>query len=284
MIVDAHQHFWDPGRGDYGWLTPDNPIHRIFGTADLRPILVTTGIDATILVQAAPTVAETDYMLEIARDAKFILGVVGWIDLLAPDAVDEVRRRAADPLFLGVRPMLQDIEQPDWILQAALTPALNAIAAEGLVFDALILSHQITVITELAARHPQLSIVLDHAAKPKLGNADAMAAWARDMAGLAALPNVTCKVSGLLTELPPGRGLDDVSRAVGVLFDLFGPQRLIWGSDWPVLTLAGDYQSWFDLAREAIAAREPSAVRAVMGENALRIYRPKFHRGRHIRA
>jgi L-fuconolactonase len=280
MIVDAHQHFWDPARGDYGWLKLGNPIHRVFGTADLRPLLVNTGIDATILVQAAATVAETDYMLAIARDAKFILGVVGWIDMLAPDAADEVRRRAGDPLFLGVRPMLQDIEQADWILQPALTPALNAIAAEGLVFDALILSHQIAVITELATRHPQLSIVLDHAAKPKLGNADAMAAWAHDMEALAALPNVTCKVSGLLTELPPGGGSDDVSRAVGMLFDLFGPQRLIWGSDWPVLTLAGEYQSWFDLARESIAAREPSAVRAVMGQNAVRIYRPS----RHIRA
>jgi len=286
MIVDAHQHFWDPARGDYGWLKPDNPIHRVFSTADLRPILVATGIDATILVQAAPTVAETDYMLEIARNARFILGVVGWIDLAAPDAADDVRRRAADPLFLGVRPMLQDIEQPDWILQPTLTPALNAIAAEGLVFDALILSHQIAVITELATRHPQLSIVLDHAAKPRLGHADSMADWAQDMAALAACPNVTCKVSGLLTELLLGGGLDDVSRAVGVLFDLFGPQRLIWGSDWPVLTLfsleegAGDYQSWFDLARESIAAKEPSAVRAVMGDNAVRIYRPS----RHIRA
>jgi L-fuconolactonase len=280
MIVDAHQHFWDPARGDYGWLKPDSSLHRVFGTADLRPLLVTTGIDATILVQAAPTVAETDTMLEIARNAKFILGVVGWIDLLAPDAADQVRRRAAEPLFLGVRPMLQDIEQPDWILQPALAPALNAIAAEGLVFDALILSHQVTVITELAARHPQLSIVLDHAAKPKLGNADAMVAWARDMEALAACANVTCKVSGLLTELPPGGSLDDISRAVGVLFDLFGPQRLIWGSDWPVLTLVGDYQSWFDLARESVAAREPSAVRAVMGANAVRIYRPT----RHIRA
>jgi len=285
MIVDAHQHFWDPARGDYGWLKPNSPLHRVFGTADLRPILVTTGIDATILVQAAPTVAETDYMLEIARDARFILGVVGWIDLAAPDAADEVRRRATDPLFLGVRPMLQDIEQPDWILQPALTPALNAIAAEGLVFDALILSHQLAVITELAARHPQLSIVLDHGAKPKLGNADAMAIWAREMVALAALPNVTCKVSGLLTELPPGGGREDIFHAVSVLFDLFGPRRLIWGSDWPVLTLAGDYQSWFDLAREAIAAREPSAVRAVMGENALRIYRPdKIRSGRHTRA
>lgn len=275
MIVDAHQHFWDPTRGDYGWLTPDNPIHRVYATADLRPLLVQTGVDATILVQAAPTPAETDYMLGIAERAKFILGVVGWIDLLAGDAVSEVRRRAENALFLGVRPMLQDIADPEWILQRALEPALNAIAAEGLVFDALILSHQLGVITELTRRHPQLSIVLDHAAKPKLGNADAMVQWARDIETLAQLPNVTCKFSGMLTELGPGAGRDDIMAAAAVLFDAFGPQRLLWGSDWPVLTLAGDYQAWFELAREAIAAKSPQSVRAVMGDNALRVYRPR---------
>jgi L-fuconolactonase len=275
MIVDAHQHFWDPGRGDYGWLKPDNPIHRIFSTADMRPLLIQTGIDATILVQAAPTPAETDYMLSIARKTPWVLGVVGWIDLLAPDAAAEVQRRAADPHFLGVRPMLHDLKDPDWIRQAALDPALNAIAAEGLVFDALIRPHQIDAITELAARHPQLSIVLDHAAKPKFGNADAMAEWAQAIEDLAAAPNVTCKVSGLLTELPPGGSKDDIARAVGVLFDLFGPDRLLWGSDWPVITLAGDYTAWFELVREAVAAKESSAVRAVMGDNAVRVYRPR---------
>jgi L-fuconolactonase len=274
MIVDAHQHFWDPGRGDYGWLKPENPIHRVFSTADLRPLLIQTGVDATILVQAAPTPAETDYMLGIARRTPWVLGVVGWIDLLADSAADEVRRRAGDPHFLGVRPMLQDLEDPDWIRQSAPDPALNAVAAEGLVFDALVLPHQIGAITELAARHPQLSIVLDDAAKPKLGNADAMAVWTSEIEKLASAPNVTCKVSGLLTELPPNGSKDDVARAIGMLFDLFGPARLLWGSDWPVLTLAGDYTGWLELAREAIAAKEPTAVRAVMGDGALRIYRP----------
>jgi L-fuconolactonase len=275
MIVDAHQHFWDPARGDYGWLKPDNPIHRIFGTNDLRPLLIQTGVDATILVQAAPTPAESDYMLDIARRTPWVLGVVGWIDLEAANAASEVLRRAEDPHFLGVRPMLQDLADPDWILKPSLTQALNAIAAEGMVFDALILPHQVGAITELAMRHPQLSIVLDHAAKPRLGDADAMTAWARGIETLAALPNVTCKVSGLLTELKPGGTRDDVARAIGVLFDLFGAQRLLWGSDWPVLTLAGDYQEWFELAREAVAAKDSSAVRAVMGDNALRIYRPR---------
>ena len=274
MIVDAHQHFWDPARGDYGWLTPDNPIHRVYAPADLRPHLDETGVDASILVQAAPTPAETDYMLGMARTTPWILGVVGWIDLEASDASQEVRRRARDPLLLGVRPMLQDLTDPGWILQPALGPALTAIGAEGLVFDALILPHQIEAIVELAKRHPQLSVVLDHAAKPHLGEADAMAKWARAMEALARLPNVACKVSGLLTELRPGGSRDDVSRAVGVLFDLFGPQRLLWGSDWPVLTLAGDYRGWFELAREAIAAKNVTALSAIMGGNALRIYRP----------
>ncbi|HWX90804.1 MAG TPA: amidohydrolase family protein, partial [Rhizomicrobium sp.] len=236
MIVDAHQHFWEPARGDYGWLTPGNPIHRVFGTNDLRPLLVQTGVDATILVQAAPTAAESDYLLGVARKTPWVLGVVGWINLESADAADEVRRRAEDPLFLGVRPMLQDMPDPGWILQRKLDPALNAIAAEGLVFDALIRTHQLAAITELAARHPQLSIVLDHAAKPRLGDADAVAAWTNGTEALAALPNVTCKISGLLNELQPGAGRDDIARAVGVLFDCFGASRLLWGSDWPVLT------------------------------------------------
>jgi L-fuconolactonase len=281
MIVDAHQHFWNPARGDYGWLKPDNPIHRVYSPADLHPLITETGVDATILVQAAPTPEETDYMLGIARDTPWVLGVVGWIDLLAPDAADQVRRRAGDPFFLGVRPMLQDLPDPDWILQPALAPALEAIAAEGLVFDALILSHQIAAIAELARRHPGLAIMLDHGAKPRLGDADAMLRWAREMEKLAAAPNVTCKVSGLLTELIPGGTRDDVARAIGVLFDLFGGDRLVWGSDWPVLTLVGTYRDWFALAREAVAAKQENAVPAVMGGNALRLYRPET---RHIRA
>jgi len=282
MIVDAHQHFWNPARGDYGWLKPDNPIHRVFLPTDLQPLMAEAGVDATILVQAAPTSDETDYLLGIARDTPWVLGVVGWIDLLAPDATSEVRRRADDPLFLGVRPMLQDLPDSDWILQSALAPALEAITA-GLVFDALILSHQIGAIAELARRHPRLAIMLDHGAKPRLGDANAMLAWAREMEKLAAMPNVTCKVSGLLTELTPAGTRDDVARAVGVLFDLFGAERLVWGSDWPVLTLAGSYSGWFAQAREAIAAKQESAVAAVMGGNALRLYRPR-HETRHIRA
>ena len=274
MIVDAHQHFWDPARGDYGWLTPDMPIHRPFTTQDLRPLLVETGVDATILVQAAPTVAETDYLLAIAKRTPWVLGVVGWLPLDTEDAPDQIRARAVDTLFLGVRPMLQDLDDPEWILHPALTPALRTIAAEGLVFDALVKPHQLRAIIELAQRHPQLSIVLDHCAKPRIGDLAALASWILDMRALAKLPNVTCKLSGLLTEMQPGADETDVRAAAGLAYDAFGPERLIWGSDWPVLTLAGGYRAWFELAREIVAAKSPMHVPAVMGGNALRVYRP----------
>jgi L-fuconolactonase len=171
--------------------------------------------------------------------------------------------------------MLQDIAQHDWILEPKLEPALAAIAGAGLVFDALALSHQIGVVEELARRFPDISIVLDHGAKPKLGDAAAMQQWRSDMAKLAARANVACKLSGLLTELPEGVPVERVREAANTLFDLFGPARLLWGSDWPVLTTArtkANYRDWFGIAHEIIAAHD--AVATVMGANALRIYRP----------
>jgi L-fuconolactonase len=274
MIVDAHQHFWNPARGDYGWLTPDLSIHRIYGPDDLAPLMRAAGVDASIVVQAAPTAAETDYLLGLARATPSVLGVVGWIALDAPDAAAQVKARAADPLFLGLRPMLQDIAQPDWILRPELESGLRAVAASGKVFDALVLAHQIGVVDELAARHPDLTIVLDHGAKPKLGSASDMAAWQAGIARLARHANVRCKLSGLLTELRPGGGAADVKQAADILFGHFGPDRLLWGSDWPVLTLAGNYQDWFTQAHTLVAAHGPHAVAAVMGANALRIYKP----------
>ncbi len=194
-------------------------------------------------------------------DRRRVLAAEG-VDAATLDLLSVLRRALAHPQGFGGMSLRVSEE------------ALEAIAAEGLVFDALILSHQISAITEVAKRHPGLSIVLDHAAKPQFGDPGAMARWLLGIEKLAALPNVTCKVSGLLTELGSGGSRADVARAIGVLFDLFGPERLLWGSDWPVLTLVGGYQGWFDLAREVIAAKDSSAVDAVMGGNARRIYRP----------
>lgn len=277
MIIDAHQHFWNPARGDYGWLKPDQPIYRIFGPDDLAPLMRQTGVNASIVVQAAATAAESDYLLDIARRTPPVLGVVGWIDLGAPDAARQVVARAANPLFLGLRPMLQDIAQDDWILRPELAAGLRAVEAEGLVFDALVRAGQVMVVDELAARYPRLAIVLDHGAKPRLGNAAGMASWGADMAKLARRPNVVCKLSGLVTELPPGGGADEVKQAADTLFALFGPDRLLWGSDWPVLTTShfnDNYPAWHAQAHALVAPHGTAAVAGVFGANAARIYRP----------
>jgi L-fuconolactonase len=228
-------------------------------------------VTATILVQAAPTAEETDYLLGLAQAHAWIAGVVGWIDLAAEAAISEVRRRAAQPLFVAVRPMLQDLPDREWILQDQIAPALVAISKAGLVFDALIRSDQLPVASELARRHPDLSIVIDHAAKPPFGRVKQMSAWRDGLSHAAAHPNVYCKLSGLLTELPQADDLEAVEAAIEDIVAVFGPTRVIWGSDWPVLTLAGNYGDWLSLCRAAIT--DEAARSDIFTRNARRAYR-----------
>lgn len=271
-LIDGHQHFWDPARGDYGWLTPElGPIYRAFRPDDLQALLQDNGVSATILVQAAPTSEETDWLLDIARNTSFVAGVVGWIDLSASDAAARIADRAADPLFVGVRPMLQDMAKRDWILIPELIPALGALERAGLVFDALIHADQLHFVTQLAVRHPDLAIVLDHAAKPPLATGN-LAEWQAGIARLAAQPNVACKLSGLLTEAAAGFDPMELAPLVDHLFACFGPDRLMWGSDWPVVELVTSYDRWSDAAKALVRAQDPAAIDGVFGLNAARIY------------
>ena len=273
MIIDAHQHFWDPKRCDYDWLTADMELCRAFEPSDLEPLLRDNGVDATILVQAAPTKAESDYLLGIARETNWVAGVVGWVDLAAPDAATAVAKRASDDHFVGVRPMLQNLAERGWILRPEVQPGLEAVAETGLVFDALIRHDQLPFVPRLAERHPSLIIVIDHAAKPPFGQAEAMRDWTRHLAEAAAYPRVHCKLSGLLTELPPGADESEVRECISYLFRQFGTDRLIWGSDWPVLTLRGNYGDWLGLCRSELARFGSAACDAVFGGNAGRLYR-----------
>lgn len=268
-MIDAHFHIWRLDRGDYGWLTPAlGRIHRDVALDDWRAQSRPCGVTGGILVQAAPTEAETGFLLEQAADATDVLGVVGWTDLLAGDAVLTVERLAREPKLKGLRPMLHDIADNDWILQSALTPALAAMAAHGLVFDALIRPPHIPRIVELARRHPQLRIVIDHAAKPDIANSQWID-WAQGLEQLAGQTNVWCKLSGLWTEAGPYAPLSTLNRYVQHALQLFGPQRLLWGSDWPVLELTGDYGAWHSFALGLV---HPSARGAVFGGNASNVY------------
>ena len=271
-MIDSHQHFWDPTRGDYDWLHPGSPLYQTYQPDDLAPLLEAAGIRGSILVQAAPTDAETDYLLELAHATPWVLGVVGWVDLYAHDAPSRITERGTDPLFVGVRPMLQDLADRAWILKPEASAGLEALQERALIFDALVRADQIPTIATLADRYPRLSIVLDHAGKPPLEDLGAMAFWRTDLRHLAQRANVACKLSGLLTELPSCTPHDNVDHCIDTLVDLFGPDRLLWGSDWPVATTATEYPDWLSRCRDRVVARIPAHDEAVFGGNARRIY------------
>ena len=272
MRIDAHHHLWSLARGDYGWLTPElKPIYRDFDLKDLAPHLAAAKIEGTILVQAAPTEAETRFLLDIAETAEVVRGVVGWTDFDAPDGVARIDAMAARPLLVGLRPMVQDIPDDDWLLGPALEPLLRAMAGHGLVFDALALPRHLSRLLRVVDRHGELQFVLDHCAKPHLKTGD-IAVWRRDIAELAARQNIVCKLSGLVTEAGPDWQLGDLRPAVDHVIKCFGPQRLLWGSDWPVLNLAGDYERWLEASQTLLADLTEDDKAAIFGGNAARIY------------
>jgi L-fuconolactonase len=271
MIIDAHQHFWQLERGDYDWLTPDlAPLYRNFMPADLAPHLDAHGIDGTILVQAAPTTAETEYLLKIADKTPFVLGVVGWVDFTSASASDDIARLAKHPKLVGLRPMIQDIADDDWMLRNDLAPAFEAMIKADLTFDALVLPKHLSRLRELLSRYPNLRTVIDHAAKPAIASGQ-FDDWARDIATIAKKSHAHCKLSGLLTEAGQDCTSADVAPYVAHLLDHFGPERLVWGSDWPVLNLAADYGTWVDMAKSFIQS-EPDRL-AIFGKNAVDLYR-----------
>lgn len=273
--VDAHHHVWRLARGDYGWLQPTPafaPIYRDFNLDELRPQLAAADIGATVLVQAAPTVAETHYLLEVAKQsAGLVRGVVGWVDLGARDTVETLAVLAADPLLKSVRPMLHDLADPKWILRPEVQPALAALPALGLRFDALVRPRELPALRAMLVAHPDVPVIVDHCAKPDIAGGG-WQPWAADIAAIAAQSTANCKLSGLLTEAGAAWTVDALRRYVDHVIKCFGVERVIWGSDWPVLTLAASYSEWHAASAallESLSAEERSAVR---GGNARRFY------------
>lgn len=270
FLIDAHFHIWQLARGDYGWLTPaQGSIYRDVGLQDWRRAAADCGIHAGILVQAAASEAETQFLLQQAEGASDVLGVVGWVDMLAPDAAERITRLSGHARLKGLRPMLQDIPDPDWILQAALQPALAAMQSCRLTFDALVKPAHLPRIEEIARRNPGLRIVIDHAAKPDIARGP-WDDWAIGLERLAQLPEVFCKLSGLWTEAGPDSPASTLSPYAAHVLRCFGAGRTLWGSDWPVLELAAPYPAWHRWAWSQV----PPADRAQVFEaTARRAYR-----------
>jgi len=270
--IDAHQHFWTLGRGDYGWLAPAaGPIYRDFGPGDLAPLLARAGVSRTVLVQAAPTEAETHFLLGLAARTTFVAGVVGWVDFDTREAADRVSLLARRPKLVGLRPMIQDLPDDDWMLRPQLGPAIEAMVDAALCFDALVKPRHLPVLHRFAHRYPELRIVIDHGAKPDIKGGD-LAAWRRDLRAIAAGADLVCKLSGLLTEAAPGAGVEDLRPVVETLIEAFGPERLMWGSDWPVLNLNGDYAGWRGMAEALTTHLSPDERAAIFGGTAQRFY------------
>lgn len=272
--IDSHQHFWQLSRGDYDWLTPTPslaPLYRDFLPIDLQPHLAQLNIHGTILVQAAATMSETKFMLDLATQNAFILGVVGWVEMTAPEAPDHIATFAEHQKFCGIRPLLQDIPDVDWMLRKDITPSLNTLAALDLTFDALVLPKHLANLIRLLERHPTLKIVIDHGAKPLI-KAGLFQPWANDIKTIASFPQVHCKLSGLLTEADPNASPDKLLPYMDHLFACFGHERLMWGSDFPVLNLVSNYADWHAYCIKYMQKIDGMAMNNVFGEVAARFY------------
>ena len=277
--VDAHHHLWDPARRAYPWMDESvAAIRRPFGVEDLEAAAGPQGFEETVVVQAVSSVEETEELLAVAATSGRVAGVVGWVDLADPEVgatLAALRDRPGGRALVGVRHQVHDEPDPDWLLRDRVLDGLAAVAAAGLVYDLLVRERELPAARVVAERLPELTLVVDHLAKPRIREG-ATEPWAGDLAALARHPNVACKVSGLVTEADwdawtPTQLVPYVRHAV----DVFGPERLLFGSDWPVCLLAAGYDQVVAATAEALerAGLGPAERDLVLGANARRLYR-----------
>ncbi|MBW8797921.1 MAG: amidohydrolase family protein [Streptomyces sp.] len=274
MTIDAHHHVWDLSVRDQDWLTGPGlrPLRRNFTVEDLRPEAAAAGVTRTVLVQTVTVPEETPEFLALAAAHDLIAGVVGWTDLTRPDVAEELARLRALPggsHLKGIRHQVQGEPDPQWLLRPDVGRGLTALADAGLVYDLVVRAHQLPAATGAAESHPDLTFVLDHLGKPPIASG-ALEPWATAVRALAALPNTVCKLSGMVTEADPASWtVDDLRPYAETVLDAFGPDRLMFGSDWPVCVLAGTYGEVFDAATQLIA---PADRTAVFETTAARVY------------
>lgn len=276
-MIDAHFHLWRIGRNGCVWPTSDlTSIYRDFDLGMIESIAESAGVTSGVLIQSQEDDRDTDYLLDLAEGSSFVKAVVGWVDMLSPVAIDRISNLRKYSKFKGLRPMLQSLPEDDWILQPELDKVFCAMKQQNLSFDALIKPRHLLSIAELAKRHPDLSIVIDHAAKPII--ADALPDdWCKGMINLAGFTNVYCKISGLMTEAKPQQSPESISAYIRFLLSIFGSKRLIWGSDWPVIRLAEgrvamDYSGWLDFVRRALSDLSEDDTSSIFSKNAATFY------------
>ncbi|MFH8566334.1 amidohydrolase family protein [Streptomyces sp. NPDC017988] len=276
-LVDAHHHVWDLSVRDQEWLSGATlaPLRRNFSLADLAPGARAAGVGATVLVQTVTAAQETPELLALAADSDLVAGVVGWTDLTRPDVADALaglRELPGGRHLVGIRHQVQSEPDPAWLLRPDVRRGLAAVADEGLVYDLVVRPQQLAVCAEAAASLPQLTLVLDHLGKPPIASG-ALEPWASAVRALAARPNTVCKLSGMVTEADHRTWtVDDLRPFADTVLDAFGPDRLMFGSDWPVSTLAASYAEVLDAARLLTWELDTHERGEVFGGTARRVY------------
>lgn len=271
MRIDSHQHFWSLARADYGWLTDRlAPIYRDFTPNDLASHLRQTGIDRTVIVQAAPTINESEYMLGLADATDFVGKVVGWIDCEDRDHVHHLERFAKHKKFAGIRPMVQDIPDPEWMHRPDVAWVFDAIRDLGLTFDALGFPLHGAPFLRLFEKYPDMQVVVDHCLKPQIRD-KGFDDWAAAVSRIADETGAYCKLSGLVTECAENWTPDDIRPYANHIISVFGPDRVMWGSDWPVVNLASSYQAWHEIAQSFVP--DLADLDKIFGSTAARFYK-----------
>ncbi len=275
-VVDAHHHFWDPRTADYPWMTADlDPIRRPFGPADLRPLIEATDVQRTVLVQTISSLEETRQFMATAATTDFVAGVVGWVDLTDPGlprTLDGLRAQADGATLVGIRHQVHDEADPDWLRRDDVGRGLRAVHDAGLAYDVLVRSRELPAALTVARDHPEMRLVIDHLAKPPIASGE-IEPWGSLMDPFGELPHVFCKLSGMVTEASWSTWTpDDLAPYVERVMTSFGEDRVMFGSDWPVCTVAASYQQVFGALNLVLGAIAPATRRKIFGENARAFY------------
>jgi L-fuconolactonase len=273
--IDAHMHWWTLAmeRTYSLWMSPSlTALYRDYGYADAEPLMKANGVDGVVLVAAASQIEELGYLIGLAQGHPAVRGVVGWIDMLEERAAGKLAQWARAPVLKGIRPYLQDIEDDAWILKRELDPVVRAMLDLGLRFDALINPKHILNTIRFVERYPTLPVIVDHMAKPAIRDGG-FKSWRQDMEQFRSLSHVHCKVSGLLTEDGADWTIDRIRPYVEAVVDIFGPDRLLFGSDWPVVNLVADYGRWVGALEQALTpVMSPTDQEKFWAGNATRFY------------
>jgi len=274
MIIDSHHHFWRVERGDYHWMPDGGVLRGDYLPGDLRALLRRAGVDRTVLVQAAQTEAETHFLLDLAAETDFVAGVVGWLDFEDERFGDKLEQLRDHPKFVGLRPMLQDVADDEYILRPRVMDNLRRVEALDLPFDILTYPRHLPHVLAALDQLPRLRAVVDHISKPPIA-AGRLAGWADDMAAVAAHRNVSCKLSGIVTEADQANwNSSDLAPFVRHVFAAFGEDRVMFGSDWPVCLLAASYAEALNALRTILDPDlSADGMNKLFGHNAAAFYK-----------